>query len=351
MKMIKPAIEINRIPDAANHDEVLMFLEKIGRTCYKSEDLITETSCIRFIENIRNRKHWAILEHYIFTVSVPGWVFNDLTDILYHMSEDPKVLLQMGYIHPTYWATATDEKYRHLVSFSATAINNLMSSKEFVNSDCAGVTHLYRFMNDKYPELMYSCGETSEKYNPDIEFLTRDEIKALPEWLRQVHDFMSVKFTVDRGVTHEMVRHRPASFAQESTRYCNYSGGKFDGEITVIIPSFFDTGMGEQSNSLVFEEWKYLCEHAERAYKKLLEMGAKPEQARTVLPNSLKAEIVMTATLHEYNHFFAMRCSKAAHPQIREVACPLLSYANSAESYYEGMFEENMHLVTGEENN
>ena len=136
------------------------------------------------------------------------------------------------------------------------------------------------------------------------------------------HFAFSVKFVVDRGISHEIVRHRIASYSQESTRYCNY--GNKGGEITVILPLFFDTGLGVNSNSLVYDEWKHSCEVAERKYLKLLEMGAKPEEARAVLPTSLKTELVMTANLREWRHFLKLRTSKASHPQIREVADMLL---------------------------
>lgn len=138
------------------------------------------------------------------------------------------------------------------------------------------------------------------------------------------HYSFSVKFICDRGVSHELVRHRVASFAQESTRYCNYG---HEGEITVIFPFFFDTGMGTASNSLVYEEWKHSCEVAERKYISLLDKGATPQEARSVLPNSLKTEVVMTANLREWRHFFKLRAvgiTGAPHLQMREVAVPLL---------------------------
>ena len=141
-----------------------------------------------------------------------------------------------------------------------------------------------------------------------------------------VHETFSVLFTVDRGVTHELVRMRDCSFAQESTRYCNYNLGKFGNEITVINPCFFDTGMGTASNSLVYEEWKHSCETAERSYFKLLEYGAKPQEARDVLPTSVKADIVMTTNLAEWKHIFNLRACDStgpAHPQMKEVMIPL----------------------------
>lgn len=135
------------------------------------------------------------------------------------------------------------------------------------------------------------------------------------------HFSFTVRFICDRGVSHEIVRHRIASFSQESTRYCNYGNA---GDITVILPSFFDTGMGVNSNSLVFDAWRYSCEVAERKYLELLKYGATPQEARSVLPNSLKTEVVMTANLREWRHFLKLRTGKGAHPQIREIAIPLL---------------------------
>jgi len=132
------------------------------------------------------------------------------------------------------------------------------------------------------------------------------------------HVSFSVKFIVDRGVSHEIVRHRIASYSQESTRYCNYAKDGFNNEITVIHPSF------NTWDCLLEDKWKEACEWAEKYYFNLLENGATPEEARSVLPNSLKTEIIMTANIREWRHFLKLRTSKAAHPQIREVAKMLL---------------------------
>ena len=133
------------------------------------------------------------------------------------------------------------------------------------------------------------------------------------------HYSITLKFVCDRGVTHEIVRHRLASYCQESTRYCNYTNDKFGNEITVIKPCFFD----EESREYFI--WKRSMESTEKAYFDLLDCGATPQQARDVLPNSLKTEIVMTANIRELRHFLKMRCDKAAHPQMIEVACMALN--------------------------
>jgi len=135
------------------------------------------------------------------------------------------------------------------------------------------------------------------------------------------HFNLTIKFICDRGVTHEIVRHRVASYAQESTRYCNYSQDKFGNEITVIEPYFFANN-DDDSN---YYYWQESCEWAEEYYFKLLENGATPQEARSVLPNSLKTEIVVTMNMRELRHFLRLRTAKVAHPQIREIAIPLLN--------------------------
>lgn len=132
------------------------------------------------------------------------------------------------------------------------------------------------------------------------------------------HCSFTVKFTCDRGVSHEIVRHRMASYCQESTRYCNYSKDDFNNEITVIKPCFFSEG------SQAYKYWKSACIVAEIAYFDLLTYGCTPQEARSVLPNSLKTELVMTANIREWRHFLKLRTAPASHPQMREVANILL---------------------------
>ena len=138
------------------------------------------------------------------------------------------------------------------------------------------------------------------------------------------HCSFTVKFICDRGVSHEIVRHRMASFCQESTRYCNYSKDKFDGELTFIKPCFW--GEGTQN----YYDWYCACRSVEETYLRLLGRGVTPQEARAVLPNSLKPELVMTANIREWRHFLNLRCDPAAHPQMREVALLLLDKLHDA---------------------
>lgn len=138
------------------------------------------------------------------------------------------------------------------------------------------------------------------------------------------HEIISVRITCDRGVSHEIVRHRLASYSQESTRFCNYSKDKFGSEITIVDPRpYLET-------EEMFELWLVAMERAEQAYFELLELGAPPQMARSVLPNSLKTEIVMTCNLREWRHFFRLRTATTAHPQMRQIAGPIL-YAFQAQ--------------------
>jgi len=134
------------------------------------------------------------------------------------------------------------------------------------------------------------------------------------------HEKITVKITCDRGVSHEIVRHRIASYSQESTRYCNYAQDKFGRELTLIKPCFW----GEDSKE--YATWVDTMQAIEDAYNKMIDDGAKPEEARSILPNSLKTEIVITMNLREWRHFFKLRTSKRAHPQMRQIAIPLLNH-------------------------
>ncbi len=132
------------------------------------------------------------------------------------------------------------------------------------------------------------------------------------------HEKITVKIVCDRGVSHEIVRHRIASYSQESTRYCNYQKNKFGNELTVIKPVFWE------ENSPQYNIWYDTTQKIEENYMQLINMGAKPQEARSILPNSLKTEIVVTMNLREWRHFFKLRTSEAAHPQMREIAQMIL---------------------------
>lgn len=163
-----------------------------------------------------------------------------------------------------------------------------------------------------------TCYKSEDKMTADS---SRDFVKRL---IRSGHHsviehlHVTVHFICDRGISHELVRHRLASFSQESTRYANYSKEKFGKEISVIRPFFFEP------HSPRYSVWRNAMEQAERSYLQLIEGGARPEEARSVLPSSLKTELIMSCNFREWRHIFDLRCSRAAHPQMRELLLPLL---------------------------
>ena len=308
------------------------FIERIGRTCYKSLDKITEDSAVKFVCGLKNSKHYAMLEHY--------WV-HIMVDCA---PEDVKYEAEglVGNIFKQCGGLTDIDKFVQVTSF-----HNLFLSaplRVFLELDDKfselenGNNHVYSRIDDimgavaeKFPELIdtkkwikrrdnvYIMEEDEFCDNMAIDMIVFNADTVIKEQMK--HRTHTVMFVCDRGVSHEFVRHRVASFAQESTRYCNYSKDKFGGEITVILPLFFDTGMGTSSNSLVYEAWKYSCEVAERKYFELLNYGATPQEARTVLPNSLKTELIITANESEWQHIIDLRytgVTGAPHPQMKE---------------------------------
>ena len=182
-----------------------------------------------------------------------------------------------------------------------------------------------------------TCYKSEDKITPNGESakkMVKNLISAGHEAMIE-HSTLCVKFIVDRGVSHEIVRHRIASYAQESTRYCNYTKEKFGGELSVIDIAdgiLLDPKMANldiDTAGDVANVWVDAMESAEKSYNKLIAMGVSPQMARSVLPNSTKTEVIMTANYREWRNFFKLRTSPAAHPQIREVAIPLLKELQS----------------------
>lgn len=163
-----------------------------------------------------------------------------------------------------------------------------------------------------------TCYKSEDRIEEGSDVKIIEHVKSLNHESTLEHGVVTVKFICDRGVTHELVRHRIASYSQESTRYCNYGKGKFGSEIAVIRPFFWEDGSNESI------QWYRAMESAEYIYLELISMGAKAQEARSVLPNSLKTEIVVTANVREWRKIFELRTSNAAHPQIRQIMCPLL---------------------------
>lgn len=251
MQLIKPSFEI--LEQAPGIQGVKKQIERAGRTCYKSEDKITDTSCEEFVNRMVNSGHGAMLEH--------GTVY------LYLPVDDSDF--------PNLKEKYSKNKY--------TKVNH----SQFVTTN-------YRVMaeNGWLDDLEFQC-EPTEYHEKRI----------------------TVKFICDRGVSHEFVRHRVFSFAQESTRYCNYMKDKFGTSVSFIYPEWL-----QDSEYLEFEED---CRILEIKYSKWIKKGWTAQQARYFLPTGVKTELIMTGFALDWLHFFQLRCHSTAHPQARELAIPL----------------------------
>ena len=289
MRLIKPSYNI--IEQQPGLIGIYKQIEKAGRICYKSEDKITEDSSEAFVQKMVDSKHYAMLEH--------GTVYLKI--------EKCSPIKDMGY-------------FRKMVT-------------------------IRRYKNNKYSKVV----EYTEDYYGHIYYITTnfrviiengwdDDIKYLCEPTEYHEKRHAVHFITDAGVMREFFRHRVFSMAQESTRYCNYSKGRFNSELTFIIPPWcnIDDNMNMETSRIPKHIWEpgsfenkfFLnCMYAEESYKELISLGYKPQQARFVLPLSIKAEGIMTGFASDWEHFFSLRAistTGAPHPQAKELAEPLM---------------------------
>lgn len=319
MRVIKAGYEI--LPKQKN---LMKKIELVARTCYKSEDLITEDSCVKMVNNLIQRQHYAMLEHATLVLNVDGNSFNDALGLVNHLEKGLK--LRKDYKTFKSYLNFTDYNAYYIIS------GNIRAWIEFL-SECVeaiGKIPLFfkKYLEQNKTEDNLVLFKSFYQENGGMFVYPEEEIwccqikdtSKLSIRERLIHETLSVKFTVDRGVTHELVRMRDCSFAQESTRYCNYSKGKFGNEITVIKPCFWN------EDTKVFNEWKMGCEESEKSYFILLNEGATPQEARDVLPTSVKADIIMTTNIREWVHILELRAlgtTGKPHPQMEEVMIPL----------------------------
>lgn len=267
-------------------------IEKVGRTCYKSTSEMTEETAKKFYNNLVIRRHTAMLEHAVFVFQV--------TERIYYRLQ--------GHKYFNYSVEELPNGYeRFLISANLRAINE---SEEGI---------LLGALYNIDPELVYVGDYQNQMISEDYcKVVDIDEITDIKEHAYLKHKHFTFHFICDRGVTHEIVRHRPASYAQESTRYCNYSKDKYGKEITCIKPAEYDNW--SDASKLFFCNAMDKCEDL---YIRLLEEGRTPQEARAVLPNALKTEIIMTANCEEFEHFFDLRSrgtTGAPHPDMKKVA-------------------------------
>lgn len=318
MKIVEPSVEIMR--HGLETEMILpeQFIEKVGRTCYKSEDKITDTSAAKFVANLIKRGHEAMIEHWSLIFEVDYGPFEEFKrdrDLLLQSSNTVMDKRLRPYIRFTDYYKENGE-IRYVIS------GNMRSWRDYAWA-CVktfgmlpqymwGMVRNYPLFFPEYQDYVPAIISNTIMIPINICELSEDE--------RRIHQDVTVKFICDRGVSHEIVRHRVASFAQESTRYCNYSGEKYGREITVIAPAWAMDPDIDKNNIRMYKTWRNACERAESAYFDMLLDGATPQEARSVLPNSLKTEVIVTMNLDGWNHFFDLRCAPDAHPDIQVVA-------------------------------
>lgn len=312
MRIIAPSVEIMRSGLETEFVTPEQFIEKVGRTCYKSEDKITDNSAAKFVGNLIKRGHEAMIEHWSLIFKMHAHTYEEMLgdwNNLLHNGDIPTEDRLRPYLRFSE-TMLEDGELRYLVSGNMRAwrdfIKAYVSEYGFIPQYAYGIIRNYPIF---FPEF--------QDYVPAIinnVFLLPVRVDELDEYERDIHQDITMKFVCDRGVSHEIVRHRVASFAQESTRYCNYGQDKFGSEITVIRPSW----CSEYNDR--FKRWYDACVQAEAGYFALLDEGATPQEARSVLPNSLKTEVIVTMNRDGWKHFFELRCASTAHPDMQEVA-------------------------------
>jgi len=297
MKIIDPYFQIQ---DELDRKGFAARLEECGRICYKSEGLMDKDSALPFVKKVAAHGHNSVLEMAVATLQVQ--CSQAQTALL--LACQPR-FLTLDHLDDGLLITGSIRSFRELYGLFP---DNLIINR------CTA------FLGGRHPYLFEGIWDAKTAWEPEerlpINKLAIDEVEKLPERLLLRHRYVGVKFVVNRAVTHELVRHRPCSFLQESQRYCRYSQDKFDNQVTFIKPMFF------KEDSEEYRLWAQAMEETEKIYLKLLETST-PQAARTVLPNSCKTEIVVYCNLEEWKHIFRLRTTPAAEPSMREIMIPL----------------------------
>jgi len=297
MRVVPASFEI--LEDLDKQD-LITRIEACGRVCYKSEDKISQDSALPFVKAIIRHGHNSVMEMGVLTLKIIA----DDQDIIGLFCTIPKYLF-LDRMTDHVLVTGSVRAFRELIMFHG---------QEKI------VAAIGDFLLNRHPIMFddltsaYSAGAA-----PDIqvEKVGLAEVDRLERRLLARHRHIAVKFNVNRAVTHEIVRHRPCSYLQESQRYCRYDGDKFGSQVTFIKPLFFAEGSNE------YRLWEKAMAETEQLYLELLKTSS-PQAARTVLPNSCKTELITYCNLIEWLHIFRLRTSKAAEPSMREVMIPLL---------------------------
>ena len=301
MRIIQPEAHIFPMSD-----DILKHVERCGRIAYKSENAISDGSDVRFIQNIIKRGHESVLEHGNCIFRLKEHIFFNFLDIYVNLDVSNKEAKEKGYT----------KRLRYTMDYGRFIVSgNIRAWRDFIrlcNLDGKTVPVWVNAAFCKNPAMTDLIPGSWRGNFERIE--NRNELtvkEADIHWTETAH------FICSRAISHELVRHRALSPTQESQRYCNYSKGKFGGEITFIRP------LWAKEDTIKGAMWEEMVLDAENMYMGLLDVDLQAQEAREVLPNSTKTELVMTGTLGEWKHFFSLRCADDAHPEARRIAIPL----------------------------
>lgn len=335
MKLIDPSATIIKRPT-----NQLKLVEEIGRTCYKSNDLITEDSYKSFCNGLLNRKHYAMLEHAVFHFVMPTEIaqkYLPLAGVLTSDNASSHMIIDKVKV------LSSDKSYSITKVLLTANLRTLIECKSSIFLDKVINTYSWAKSLNINSDVLSSKDEykrTVVEHSYDIthldyiQILEEDELAQFMSdktysikeydngYYYKRHHIITVKFVCNRAISHELVRHRPCSFAQVSQRYVNYSKDKFGNEIPFIKSPFYKPSNTDSS----YIVWLECCKRIEQNYFKLLRLGHKPEEARGVLSNDVATEIYVTATGEEWQHIINLRAfdtTGKAHPQMKEIMLPL----------------------------
>ena len=303
MKLIESSVQIIEEKDPYK------MIELAGRTCYKSEDKITENSAKEFVDRMIKLGHGAMLEHGTIYLNVPEQTYTETLEDEFGKFNNPNNGLVDRYRKNKYSkvnSVAADEELRKKYP----KVRPFKLTHHYITTNLRVIVE-----NGWEEDLEWQC-EPTEHHEKRI----------------------TAKFICDRGVSHEFVRHRVFSFAQESQRYCNYNKDKFNNELTFIKPTWLNIPTGDYtywdgdwcdidnmkiqlpSDNGIADNFLWCLNNAGMQYRLLINKGLKPQEARAILPNATKTELVMTGFESDWEHFFELRCSGAAHPDAKKLA-------------------------------
>lgn len=281
MKYIKPYFE-----EITEND----FFNKIGLVAHNCYQVDNNANAEAFVKKLMGFKHYAMIEHYQFNFEVSKEIYTDI------------IFLNNEFIH------AVNYENKFYISCS---LRPLLENYK----NCKQLYPLISVLDEKIKSLFEIEDLPLDK---EVKLLSADDVNNLPTYLYDKFKYVTLKIITDRGVSHELVRHRVASYAQESTRYCNYSKSKFGNELTFIEPLDYQEHKDIYDQVFSFIEKEYI--------NMTSNLKMKAEMARSILPNKLKTSIIITCNIEEYRHIFELRCALQAHPDMRQIMLPIRDY-------------------------